>query len=49
MSLPRNEFVGLNGWRIGEIEKGIEEANRNEFATDKEVEEFMKRWIDAKR
>jgi RHH-type rel operon transcriptional repressor/antitoxin RelB len=42
-------FVALNEWQIGEIQKGIEEADRGEFASDKEVEQVLKRWTKRAR
>ncbi|MBI1740306.1 MAG: ribbon-helix-helix protein, CopG family [Acidobacteriales bacterium] len=42
-------FVVLNEWQIGEIRKGIAESDRGEFATDKEVEHSLKRWIRRAR
>jgi hypothetical protein len=47
MPLSRKETRGvatLAQWQIEEIEKGIEEAERDEFASDKEVEEVLNRW-----
>ncbi|HYK49296.1 MAG TPA: CopG family ribbon-helix-helix protein [Terriglobales bacterium] len=37
-------FVALNEWQIEEIKKGIQEADRGEFATDAAVEQSLKRW-----
>jgi len=37
------EFRDLERWQIEEIEKGIAEADRGEFASDKEVEQSLKR------
>jgi predicted transcriptional regulator len=37
------EFRDLEQWQIEEIEKGIAEADRGEFASDKEVEQSLKR------
>jgi predicted transcriptional regulator len=34
----------LNDWQIEEIRKGIEEADRGEFANDEEVRELVKAW-----
>ena len=34
----------LNEWQILEIRKGIEEADRGEFATDEEVRQLLKYW-----
>jgi predicted transcriptional regulator len=32
------ECVSLNDWQIAEIKKGIAEADRGDFASDREVE-----------
>jgi predicted transcriptional regulator len=34
----------LERWRIEEIKKGLDEADRGEFASDEEVEQVLKRW-----
>ncbi|MFY9560837.1 MAG: hypothetical protein WAQ52_11435 [Terriglobales bacterium] len=34
----------LNEWQIEEIRKGIDEADRGEFANDEEVRQSLKRW-----
>jgi len=34
----------LGQWQIEEIEKGIDEADRGEFASDEEAEQLLKRW-----
>jgi predicted transcriptional regulator len=38
------EYVDLNRWQIGEINKAIGEADRGEFATSREVERTFKKW-----
>jgi RHH-type rel operon transcriptional repressor/antitoxin RelB len=38
------ECVSLNDWQIAEIKKGIAEADRGDFASDKEVERTVKKW-----
>jgi len=38
------EAVTLNDWQIEEIENGIAEAERGDFATDQDVERIVKRW-----
>ncbi|MGA2235524.1 MAG: hypothetical protein ABSG23_08625 [Terriglobales bacterium] len=38
----------LGQWQIEEIEKGIDEADRGEFASDEEVEEVLKRWMRSR-
>ena len=43
------EFVALNEWQIGEIRKGVEEADRGQFATDEEVTRTIRRWTRGAR
>jgi RHH-type transcriptional regulator, rel operon repressor / antitoxin RelB len=43
------EFVTLNDWQIGEIKKAIAEADRDDFASDKQVQQSLKRWIRRAR
>lgn len=38
------EYVALNDWQISEIKKGVEEADRGEFASDAEVERTVRKW-----
>ncbi len=38
------EYVDLNEWQIQEITKALAEADRGEFATEKEVERVIKKW-----
>jgi predicted transcriptional regulator len=38
------EYVATNEWQIEEIGKALEEADRGDFATDKEVQKTMKKW-----
>jgi RHH-type rel operon transcriptional repressor/antitoxin RelB len=38
------EYVALNDWQIEEIKKGLAEADRGDFASDKEVERTLKKW-----
>jgi RHH-type rel operon transcriptional repressor/antitoxin RelB len=38
------EYVSLNDWQIEEIKKGVAEADRGEFASDKEMERTIKKW-----
>jgi predicted transcriptional regulator len=37
------EFVTLHEWQIGEIRKAIAEADRGDFATDRQVRHSLKR------
>jgi RHH-type transcriptional regulator, rel operon repressor / antitoxin RelB len=39
------EFVTVNEWQINEIKKGIAEADAGDFASDREVQQVLKRWI----
>jgi len=47
MSFPGKEigeFSALGQWQIEEIKKGLDEADRGEFASDQEVEKVLNRW-----
>jgi RHH-type transcriptional regulator, rel operon repressor / antitoxin RelB len=37
-------YVSLNDWQIAEMKKGIAEADRRDFVSDKEVERTVKKW-----
>jgi RHH-type transcriptional regulator, rel operon repressor / antitoxin RelB len=43
------ESVELEEWQIEEIKKGLDEADRGEFASDEEVEQLLKRWTRGHR
>ncbi|MGA7558842.1 MAG: hypothetical protein WCF61_16755 [Terriglobales bacterium] len=48
MPEPEKDNAELNDverWQIEEIKKGLEEADRGEFASDEEVDEVLKRWM----
>ncbi|HEY2461471.1 MAG TPA: hypothetical protein VGI16_11715 [Candidatus Acidoferrum sp.] len=38
------DYVAVNSWQIEEIHKAIAEADRGEFASDKEVKRVEKKW-----
>ncbi len=38
------EYVSVNEWQIAEIKKAIASADRGEFATEKQVQQTLKRW-----
>ena len=38
------EYVALNEWQIEETKKALAEADRGDFATDREVERTFKKW-----
>ncbi len=38
------ENVALNDWQIAEIKKGLAEADRGNFATEKEVKQTVEKW-----
>ena len=38
------EYVALNDWQIAEIKKGIEEADRGEFASEADVAATVRKW-----
>ena len=43
------DYVALNSWQIEEIHKGLTEAERGEFATEKEVKRVAKKWARRAR
>ncbi len=43
------EFVTVNEWQVNEIKKGIAEADAGDFASDKEVQQVLKRWMRRAR
>jgi RHH-type rel operon transcriptional repressor/antitoxin RelB len=38
------EYVALNEWQIEEIKKGLREAELGDLASDKEVQQSLKKW-----
>ena len=38
------EYVELNDWQISEIKKAVKEADRGEFASDREVRKVLSKW-----
>jgi RHH-type transcriptional regulator, rel operon repressor / antitoxin RelB len=43
------EYVALNEWQVEEITKALGEADRGEFATDKQVQQVMRKWTRRAR
>ena len=43
------ECAELNNWQIAETIKGLAEADRGEFATNKEMEQTFKKWTGRAR
>jgi RHH-type rel operon transcriptional repressor/antitoxin RelB len=43
------EYVESNAWQIAEIQKGLAEAERGEFASDAEVQRVAKKWARRAR
>jgi len=43
------EYVALNNWQIEETIKAVSEADRGDFATDKEVERGLTKWTRRAR
>ncbi len=39
------DFVALNEWQIAEIKKGLREADAGDFASDKEMEQTIAKWV----
>jgi RHH-type transcriptional regulator, rel operon repressor / antitoxin RelB len=42
------EYVAVNEWQIGEIKKGLAEADRGEFASDEQVRRVLNKWTDKR-
>jgi RHH-type transcriptional regulator, rel operon repressor / antitoxin RelB len=38
------EYLALNEWQIAEIKKAVREADRGEFASDREVRKVISQW-----
>ncbi len=38
------EYVSVNNWQIEEIKKGISEADRGDFASEKDVQRALNKW-----
>lgn len=38
------EYIALNDWQIEEIKKAVKEADRGDFAAEKDVQKVMKKW-----
>ena len=38
------DYLALNSWQIEEIHKGLAEAERGEFASEREVKRVEKKW-----
>ena len=38
------QYIELNEWQVAEIKKGIEEADRGEFASKEKVERILRKW-----
>jgi RHH-type transcriptional regulator, rel operon repressor / antitoxin RelB len=43
------EYIEMNNWQIAETIKGLVEADRGEFATDKEMAQTFKKWTRRAR
>jgi RHH-type rel operon transcriptional repressor/antitoxin RelB len=43
------EYVSVNEWQIAQIKKGIEQADRGEFATEAEVKRVRNKWARRAR
>lgn len=43
------EYVSVNEWQIAQIKKGIEQADRGEFATEEEVQRVRNKWARRAR
>ena len=38
------EYIALNDWQIEEIKKAVKEADRGDFAAERDVQKVMKKW-----
>jgi predicted transcriptional regulator len=38
------DYVELNEWQIQEIQSAIKEADAEEFASDTEIQKFVRKW-----
>lgn len=43
------EYVALNNWQVEEISKALGEADQGQFATDKQVQQVMRKWTRGAR
>jgi len=43
------EYVALNNWQIDETNKALSEADRGDFADDKDVQKTVKKWTRRAR
>lgn len=43
------DYVELNEWQVAEVRKGLAEADRGEFATEKQVDAVVKKWARRAR
>ena len=39
------QYIELHEWQISHIQEGLEQANRSEFAGEKEVQALIKRYV----
>ncbi len=42
------EYMAVNQWQIKEISKGLEEADRGDFATEEQVRRTLSKWTGRK-
>jgi len=42
-------YVAVNEWQIEEIQKGLEEADREDFASHEQVRRVMSKWTGRRR
>jgi predicted transcriptional regulator len=43
------EYVALNNWQIGETVRAVAEADRGDFADEKDVRRTLKKWTRRAR
>jgi predicted transcriptional regulator len=43
------EYLAVNEWQIEEVKKGLQEADRGEFASEDRVRRVLNKWTGQKR
>jgi predicted transcriptional regulator len=38
------QYIDLEGWQIGEIQQALQEADSNDFASDRDVDAVIKKY-----
>ena len=43
------EYVALNNWQIEETKRAVDEAERGDFASEKDVQRTLRKWMRRAR